>query len=72
MSAIILKQIDISLARANWWINFANTTKCKSRIIHKGFSDAPLMTEDELVEDAFKTANQHIRNAEELLDSLKG
>jgi len=47
------------LAQSNYWIAYANTPMNKKRkVYHLGY----LLTEDELIEDAFNTAKQHLDN----------
>jgi hypothetical protein len=70
MKDILIQQINLSIARANWWTAYANTPANLNRIVHHGGHDSPLFTKDELINDAMSTANNHLRNAQEFLDKL--
>jgi hypothetical protein len=68
-------QINISLASVKQWQLRAEmyrvrieTGVYKTRIVHKGGLDGPLMTEEELLKDEIATMNQHIRLAQNQLE----
>lgn len=67
-------QINISLMRANWWIAFSKTQACLDRKIYHGCFSDPNQTEftdDEKIKDAMNTADNHIRNAQEYINSVQ-
>jgi hypothetical protein len=76
----IQNHINISLAYANWWINYANTPANLNRIVgqstgekdEKGNYIYTNFTKEELINDAMNTALNHIRNATESNDILIG
>jgi hypothetical protein len=70
MKDILIQQINLSIARANWWTAYANTPANLNRIVHHGGHDGPLFTKDELIDDAMRIANNHLSNAQEMLEKL--
>lgn len=64
-------QVSLSIARANWWTAYAHSPEnLECKIYRGGCGDTALFTRDELIDKAFKTANQHLMNAQEALESL--
>lgn len=59
-----------SMAYVNYWIGYANTPMNLARTIHKGLSDGPLMTKDELIDHAFKTASNHIARLRDIQEAI--
>lgn len=70
MKDILIQSINLSIARANWWTVYANTPANLNRTVHHGGHDGPLLTKDELINDAMITANTHLSNAQESLHEL--
>ncbi len=70
MKDILIQSINLSIARANWWTAYANTPANLNRTVHKGGYDGPLLTKDELIDNAMVTANTHLKNAQDSLEKL--
>lgn len=51
---------------ALWWMHAATNGHAATRTIHKGASDGPKMTADELRDEAMQTAMRHIQRFSEL------
>lgn len=64
-------QINLSMVRANWWIAYANTPANLAREVRiGGYMSDDYMSKSELIDDAMNTANTHIKNAQEMIDTL--
>lgn len=64
-------QIALSIARANWWVAYANTPANLARRVEVGtYRSGEYLCKSELIDDAMKTANTHLTNAQEALDKL--
>jgi len=70
MKNILIQSINLSIARANWWTAYANTPANLNRTVHKGCSDGPMLTKDELIDHAMITANNYLTYAQECLEKL--
>lgn len=46
--------------QALWWMHAASNGHAATRIVHKGGLTDPLMTTEELRDDAMKTAQHHL------------
>lgn len=66
---VLQAQINLSIARSNWWIAYANTPGNLNRDVYRGFSEVRY-TKEQLIDDAMQTANNHLRLAQEALDAL--
>lgn len=68
---ILIAQINLSIARSNWWIAYSNTSANKSRRVNAGhYMSHEYLCESELVDDAISTANNHLENAQKALEQL--
>jgi len=71
---VIQAEISISLAQASYWTAYAMTPNNLKREVKVGYSSLygheEFLTEEQLIEDAFSTAERHIKHAEELAQSL--
>ena len=70
MKDILIQQINLSIARANWWTDYANTPANLNRTVHKGYADGPILTKNELIDDAMSIANNHLTYAQDCLEKL--
>ena len=55
--------------QAAWWIAYATTGACKNRKLFHGTLEGTPFTDEEKVEDAFKTAQRHIQLFRESCES---
>ena len=63
--------IALCIARAQWWTAFANTPANLARRVRVGgYGSAEYLCKSELIDDAMKTADNHLHNAQEALDIL--
>ena len=68
---VLISQINLSIARSNWWIAYSNTSANKARRVNCGhYMSDEYLCESELVNDAITTANTHLQNAQETLNQL--
>ena len=68
---VLIAQINLSIARSNWWIAYSNTSANKSRRVNAGhYMSNEWLCESELINDAIQTANTHLSNAQEALEQL--
>lgn len=70
MKDILQAQIALHIARAAWWTAYANTPANLARKVYHGTLNGTPFTRDELVDDAMRTANTHLSNAQACLESL--
>lgn len=61
-------QIAISLGRANYWAQFATSQANQARQIWHGAGKDVEFTSLEKEEEAFNTANQHLRLAQQFME----
>lgn len=54
--------------QAMWWMHSASNGHSSTRTVHKGY-DGPLMTAEELRDDAMKTSQHHMNLYLELSES---
>lgn len=66
----LITSINLSLARAAWWTAYANTPANLARQVHQGTHDGPLLGPDALIDSAMRTADNHLSNAQDMLDVL--
>lgn len=63
--------IALCIARAQWWIAYSSTPANLARRVRVGgYGSSEYLCKSELVDDAMKTADNHLRNAQEAIDAL--
>ena len=63
--------IALCIARAQWWIAYANTPANLVRRVRVGsYGSNEYLCKSELIGDAMNTADNHLRNAQEAIDNL--
>ena len=73
MNVTILKsQMEQSKFYAQYWLTSAQTGHCLQRNLFHGTSDSPenAFTDEEKLDDAMKTAKNHMRKYMELAEAL--
>ena len=62
-------KMEVSKMYSAWWIAFSTSPENLGRTVHHGFSDDPLFTKEELINDALNTSKNHIKRYSEFLES---
>lgn len=65
-----IEQMKFHELQAMWWMHAASNGHAATRTIHKGGSDGPLMTAEELRDAAMVTSRQHMSIYLELMEEL--
>ena len=63
-------QMQMSLARAAHFNTRVLSGVYKTRKVHQGGHDGPLLTEAQLLEDEVGTADSHMQTAQDVLDKM--
>ncbi len=72
MQTSLLMDFQTAIGRAEHYAMRVNLGLYRGRIVHKGGSDGPLMSNAELLQDEMNTHMAHLRRADELSEAFKG